>query len=336
MAHHTTQLTKPKRSKVYDSYWHFAAKRFEVFEKRLTDPYGPWTNDIVLNSNRFTNVFRASDRVSQFLIDIQYKEESLENIFFKTILFKFFNKIETYNYLAQNLDSVSVDTFDIGQYDELLTLRLAENKTIYSAAYIMPSAGSAFGQKFKHTNHLHLLQKMLDDKLYIKITECKNLKDVYNLLISYPSLGSFLAFQYTIDLNYSSLINFSEMDFVVAGPGAKNGIEKCFESLGDYTYEDVIKLMADEQEIECKRLGIKLPSLWGRSLQLIDCQNLFCEVDKYLRGTNPEIGGASGRKRIKQRFTTSKGFISFFFPPKWNINDQILSICQNQNVGIYL
>jgi len=35
----------------------------------------------------------------------------------------------------------------------------------------------------------------------------------------YPSLGDFLTFQFTIDLNYSEPIAFSEMEFVVAGPG---------------------------------------------------------------------------------------------------------------------
>ena len=40
-------------------------------------------------------------------------------------------------------------------------------------------------------------------------------------------MGDFLAFQLLIDLNYSNLTDFSEMDFVVAGPGARDGIRKC-------------------------------------------------------------------------------------------------------------
>ena len=37
-----------------------------------------------------------------------------------------------------------------------------------------------------------------------------------------------------------------------------------------------------------------------RSLQLIDFQNLFCEIGKYARVAHPEFAGASGRTRIKQ------------------------------------
>lgn len=327
---HFTKLLKPKKSTAYDFYWHFAVKRQNVFIKRLTDPYGPWTDDPAIRDNRFTNIFRASDRVSQHLIDLQYNEQEPAQIFYKTILFKIFNKIETYRYLERELGDVNFSSFSLPRYDELLTLRMANRHTIYSGAYIMPSAGRVFGYKYKHTNHLALLARMMEERVYDKIVEAKSMENVYKILLSYPSLGSFLAFQYTIDLNYSSLTNFSEMDFVVAGPGAKSGIMKCFEQLGDYTYEDVIKLMVESQEEECERLGLALPTLWGRKLQLIDCQNLFCEVDKYLRVICPELNGSAGRSRIKQKYTFSRGSISLFFPPKWNINHKLTLPCLTQ------
>lgn len=337
MQAHFTKLVKPEKSSVYDVYWKFAASRNEVFIKRLTDPFGPWTNDPVIKDNRFTNVFRASDRVSQYLINLQYSEElPIKEIFFKTLLFKIFNKIETYNYLEKSMENISTSTFCLDKYDRALTLRMASKQTVYSAAYIMPSAGSVFGFKYKHTNHLALLGKMLEDNLHSKIADCNSLKQVFNLLLSYPSLGSFLAFQYAIDLNYSIITNFSEMDFVIAGPGAKNGIQKCFTSFGDYSYDDVIKMMADNQEEECNRLGLNLPTLWGRNLQLIDCQNLFCEVDKYLRVTNPDLNKASGKSRIKQKYSFAKEPFSLFFPPKWNLNHKLEKSCHNKaNVGIF-
>ena len=42
-------------------------------------------------------------------------------------------------------------------------------------------------------------------------------------LYQYPTIGDFLAYQYITDLNYSTLTNFTEMEFVVPGPGAKHG-----------------------------------------------------------------------------------------------------------------
>jgi len=81
--------------------------------------------------------------------------------------------------------------------------------------------------------------------------------------------------------------------------------------------------MKDRQEIEFDRLGLELISLWGRPLSLIDCQNLFCEVDKYSRIAHPEFTGNSNRTRIKQKFNPNSKMISYWYPPKWGINDLI-------------
>ncbi len=78
--------------------------------------------------------------------------------------------------------------------------------------------------------------------------------------------------------------------------------------------------MADRQEIEFERLGLEFRGLWGRRLQLIDCQNLFCEVGKYARVSHPGTPGRWGRTRIKQRFRPNPERIDYWYPPKWGIN----------------
>ena len=82
---------------VFDSYWRFAAERLAIFYRRYTDPVGPWTSDPVLRSYRFTNTFRAADRVSQYLIrEVQARPDRPQTgreLFFRTMLFKIFNRI---------------------------------------------------------------------------------------------------------------------------------------------------------------------------------------------------------------------------------------------------
>ena len=129
----------------------------------------------------------------------------------------------------------------------------------------------------------------------------------------------FLAFQFAIDLNYSELVDFSEMDFVVAGPGARDGIRKCFGARVGHSDADVIRAVTAMAEQEFARLGLRFNTLWGRPLQLIDCQNLFCEVDKYSRVAHPEATGGSGRTRIKQRFTPASSSLPQWYPPKWGL-----------------
>ncbi len=188
----------------------------------------------------------------------------------------------------------------------------------------MTSGKSAFGHSKKYKNHLKLIEFMMSTDLPNKVMSSKSMKDLFDLLKEYPTLGNFLAYQYCIDLNYSELTDFSEMDFVVPGPGAKDGIKKCFTDVNGYSESDIIKYMCDIQQREFDRLEIDFQSLWGRPLQLIDAQNLFCEVDKYSRVVHPSIQGISGRTRIKQVFKKSEEKISFWYPPKWGINDLIL------------
>jgi hypothetical protein len=187
----------------------------------------------------------------------------------------------------------------------------------------MPSGSKAFGTTRKHRAHLQLLERMMDDEVALRIAGARTMLEAFTLLRSYPMIGDFLAYQYVTDLNYSNLTNFSEMQFVIPGPGAKGGISKCFESLGGLTEADLIRVVAERQEQEFERLGIGFRSLWGRPLQLIDCQNVFCEVDKYSRVYHPEIAGSSLRTRIKQKFRASTESLDFWYPPKWGINEKI-------------
>jgi len=52
---------------VFDTYWKFACERQSMFFRRL-EGLLPWTHDPILATFRFTNPYRAADRVSQFLI----------------------------------------------------------------------------------------------------------------------------------------------------------------------------------------------------------------------------------------------------------------------------
>lgn len=307
-------------SPVFDTYWRFAAKRQEVFMRRVSGASRPWTDDPILAEHRFTNAYRAADRVSQYLIrHVLYEgDQQGEEVFFRALLFKFFNRIETWEELVEKLGVPTWSAFEPERTARVMDSMLARGETIYSAAYIMPSPD--FGCARKHRNHLRLLEHMMRDAAPQRVAGAKSLEQVFQILKSYPSLGDFLAFQFAIDLNYSRLIDFSEMDFVAAGPGARDGIRKCFASTGGLSDAELIRTVAERADEEFRRLGLSFEDLWGRPLQLVDCQNLFCEVDKYARVAHPDARGQSGRTRIKQRYTARPDPLPQWYPPKWNLS----------------
>lgn len=303
---------------VFDSYWRFASARHGIYLARLGHSPRPWTDDEILLSYRFTNVFRASDRVSQYLIAniVRGADAPAQpaDVVFRTLLFKIFNREDTWEHLETRVGPVSWATFDFDRYRTALD-EAARNGPIYSAAYLMPPP--RLGEDRKHANHLRLLEMMMRDGLVDHVLSARSLRGLYESLVAYPGLGPFLAFQYAIDLNYSDVVAFDENDHVVAGPGAKDGIRKCFgrDALG--IEADVIRYMVDTQEMHFNRLGLAFPGLFGRPLHLIDAQNLFCETDKYSRVRHPEIEGISGRSRIKQKYRHRGPLPLPVFPRRW-------------------
>lgn len=157
----------------------------------------------------------------------------------------------------------------------------------------------------------------IEDKVQNDIIKCKSMKEAFDIIKSYPLIGNFMAYQLVTDINYSEVVDWKENEFTVVGPGSLRGINKCFIDKGNLSNEDIIRYMYEHQDEEFKRLGLDFKRIGNRPLQLIDCQNIFCELDKYCREALP--GLKSNRKRIKKRYTPKEDKIEYIYPRKWNI-----------------
>ncbi len=221
------------RQEIFDTYWRFAALRQEVFFNRINNMPPPWTSDPIINTYKFCNAYRASDRISQYLIkNIIYDENRSnddEEVLFRILLFKFFNKIETWELLESKLgDYITIYNFDFDIFSNILQEAMSAGSAIYTSAY-MSCATKEFGYDKKHQNHLALIAQMIfKDQLVTRIVKAKSLKEVFHTIQEYPLLGKFMAYQLATDINYSEIINFDENSFTIAGPGAERGISKCF------------------------------------------------------------------------------------------------------------
>lgn len=156
----------PVPSKVFDTYWKLAAARQEIFFARLAGK-DQLTDDPILRKHKFTNAYRAADRVSQYLIRnvIYDQDRPPEEILFRIILFKLFNKIETWQLFEQEFGEVSWKDFRFERYAKLLNEVIKAGGPIYSGAYLMSSGTSAYGYSRKHENHLKLIEHMMRSRL---------------------------------------------------------------------------------------------------------------------------------------------------------------------------
>jgi hypothetical protein len=202
---------------VFRTYWQFAAERQAAQLRRMAGLPAPWSDDPTIAGYRFTNAYRASDRVSQYLIRhvIYDGEQEPEELFFRVMLFKFFNRIGTWELLVRELGEVALTSYSFERYDAVMSPALERGERLFSAAYIMPSGQGQFGHPRKHRNFLCLLEAMIQAELPQRIQDAGSMEAAFGLLRSFPLMGDFLAYQFVVDLNYSTLTNFSEAEFVV-------------------------------------------------------------------------------------------------------------------------
>lgn len=313
----------PSPTRGFDVYWEFAAERHAIYLRRIAGyPVGELTDDPILTAHRFTNAYRAADRVSQYLIGaVQYNHTwSWLDTFVRTLVFKVFNRIDTWRYLLTTIGEPDYTALLSGSIDRALH-RIADLRPLYSPAYIMPPPRSYSGPKY--IRHLSLIRDMVTDGAHIDIRDTPTMSDAYAVLLRYDSIGPFLAYQYITDLNYSLHLGFSEDEFTVAGPGAIRGLQKCFYNTNEVSLTYLLRWTRERQHEEFSRRRLLWDGLWGRDLRLIDIQNLYCELDKYTRVSVPGLGPTTMRTRIKQRYRPNLLPPTTWFPPKWGINDRI-------------
>jgi hypothetical protein len=308
------------RPALFDAYWRFAASRQMIFDRRWAGQLAPWTDDPILKEYKFCNTFRAADRVTQYLLSQviyhpAYQDLSAEDVFCRIVLFRLFSKPDTWRALDSPTEPLTVSSLEPEKHSEILS-KLKARQPIYTSAFILAPPTHSVGSKHEH--HLRLVKQMFTNGgIGRTIAQAKSLRQIVEALMSWPTIGPFLAYQIAIDLNYSPYLDFSENDYTLPGPGAIRGIRKVFVDPGGHSPQYLIQGMVEEQETHFARLGLGFQGLFGRPLHAIDCQGLFCEIDKYSRVAFPEL--KSERVRIKQAFRPTGPLPMLVFPARWGL-----------------
>jgi DNA polymerase I len=303
----------------FDSLWRWVKERHFIYTARREGKPSPWTTDALLSHYKFTNVFREIDRESQACIRIANSGTSLESFeeqFFRTILFKTFNLDSTWQLLTRGLgEEPNLANFDLNRYSAILST--SSTTTIYSSAYYgaypctdkewrdVGLAREETAEKF----HLRVVEMMIAQGIPAKSLAAKSLDQIAALLQSFPRIGDFKAGQFALDLDYGPHLRLPVDKFVIAGTGARNGVDRCFTAHGQ-RYAEVIRLVCRHQD-ECSgaAIGEPVPRLHGRAPAPMTVQNWFCEISKYLRGYS------------KNKYSVPAGIVSLLpkpiLPPWW-------------------
>jgi alpha-glutamyl/putrescinyl thymine pyrophosphorylase clade 1 len=177
-------------------FFRWVYERNKIHASRQAGKPTPWSEDPIMQSHQFCNVFRIWDRNTQFLLTqvIENGDEDPAEIIFRVFTFRFFNRISTWNMLNRELKrAVSLKTFDVNEYTRILEASFNAGTKLYTSAYIIPSPKLFPGRAFQ--NHMALLGRLKDEGIFNKLLHCNTMSEAFLLLTSYPGIGSFIGYQ---------------------------------------------------------------------------------------------------------------------------------------------
>ena len=235
------------------------------------------------------------------------------------MLFNLFTKIDTWEVLVKNLGPLTWAKYNRNSYIRVLSAAANGGMTLYTGAFIKPAPRFGYAENFR--NHLCLLEVLMENDFPRKLLDAPYMADVFEYLVSFPSMGEFSAYQLMLSLSYTNVLNFHRDDFVITGPGSISGLKKLFgRSIGPGFAIEVMRYLANTQKQHFKRLGLAFSGLGPkkRPMDVSDIEHTLCEVDKYCRVAHPQLKGK--RTNITRSFepSTLGSLPKMILPSAWS------------------
>lgn len=208
-------------------FFSFIYKRQAIWYRRFVlQQTAPWTDDPILQTFKFCNVYRELDKSTIYLLQklepLTDKKSQLLNIIF----YRFFNQDKLYENLGIEPFSV-ISKQTKKQLQQGFTNMRKRGQTLFNTAYIISPGTSRLP---KHRTILNNLEKISQNAETIirQLETCKTPEQAFQILIdNIPLAGPFLACEIWTDLSYINFFpqGWTDNDFVNIGPGAKWGLE---------------------------------------------------------------------------------------------------------------
>lgn len=305
------KIRRQFNSESLDLFWKFIHERQRVWHRRVikNEPH-PWTDDKIIQNNRFTNIYRRLDPGTQYAIqNILEKDASKKDKIFNIMIYRLIGRLETHDEIGfQHLEGFDRTDFEAS----LKHRRDVENNTVFTGAY-MVAGYNQMGSSDKVENISQLFDKVsATGSFFDELLSANSAKEAYKTIQSQQGFGNFLSYQVLVDLLYPvdcydghSVLPFSADDWSSPGPGAQKGIKRLTKETSEADDLVIMRWLRENQEAEFDRLNLEFPYLSDESgsrieISLADIQNCLCEFYKYDKILNSE-------GRARRRFRKSEG-----------------------------
>lgn len=274
-------------------YWITERSKIHI-KKDIQGLPAPWSSDYVFQSTRFTNVRRELDKESKYLIqtvcenpDLEFYEK-IANIF----LFRMLNKKES----VEGIFPVNFrEKFCVERakdWAESLPKGFKQFKKVFMVSGMMGNINLIIGKRGSGIESCVAYCKHLwENQVFSYISHMNNAKQIYETINSIKGIGTFMAYQLFVDITYCPESIVSENEFVVCGPGCKEGLKLLFPKKDGMTPEECLFWLRDNWNALVNYYQIPwnpdeiFPDIApeDRYMNIMSLENCMCELDKYNR-----------------------------------------------------
>jgi hypothetical protein len=274
------------------SFLSFVGERHKVWERRQLGLTPPWTDDPILASRKFTNVFRILDHGTQFIMtDLIEPGLSDRDMLMRLFLYRHTGRVEVWEAASMLMGYPTVDSLEdfrkvLHEYRGGSRIITSGNSTrgkpsqkgrlfdraIFTSAYLVfPQSDIPGTDKLDSVIDLTIRLFGKDDIL-LDFLNSKTQAERFTVLRRNKGVADFMSMQILTDWGYTPHCGEDrENEFVVPGPGARKGA-----AVLGMKAEDAIRWAHDVISQDPPLLGLRPPSL-------MDVQNCLCEFSKYDR-----------------------------------------------------
>lgn len=303
------------------AFFAYARERHQIYLRREADraeldaggrPQGPpWTDDPILQEYSFTNIFRELDRTT-----VWFRENVRDMIdgpeaLLAIVLFRWFNRIRTGEFLFQQADLVSRKSL----FEMVLDADRNHKKILeaplrrfgapwFTGSYLINSRGLGDGMD-KLAGVLTLFEHWAtsrDWRSYSKSihdASTWSMESAHRWLgINAPGLGGFMCYEIVCDMRWAPYFGEpADCDtWAFAGPGARRGLGRLCGFSGRHDgglvhRRDTLPMM--QELLEISDYDNMWPEKWPQ-WEMREVEHTLCEFDKYER---TRLG--QGRPRVK-------------------------------------
>lgn len=309
----------------------FITARHLIYLKRRAGIKGPWTEDPVLSTGRFCNVFRELDRVTIWIEEnIRKPFANHPNLWFMLAIARYINWPDTLQELIEHYPDAwpDQDSFSLQMLTEALEDRARRGEKVYTGAYLIRAESNSNADWYSWSKHRYIAEIVLgrlweNRRVWEKLLTPEpcpgnpgmtlpSLEMVWDEFQNpyYIGWGPFMAYEVVTDLRHTRYLRDTPdiYTWANAGPGAIRGLNRMLgrdlsvKPKPEQTCREMMDLMIELNDWDSERVNdvFGLPCDVNPRFEMRDIEHCLCEFDKYER-----VRLGEGKMRSKYNWKTA-------------------------------